>query len=57
MRTSLLIGLLLSLLLVSGGWWYANRQTNDQVCIALCIDDPLTEEIECLSPCEDLPNA
>lgn len=53
MRVSIVIGLLLSLLLISSGLWFQYRQSSPEVCVMMCIDDPLTPEVECLSPCED----
>ena len=53
MRVSIVIGLLLSLLLISSGLWFQDRQSSLEVCVMMCIDDPLTLEVECLSPCED----
>lgn len=52
MRISITIGLLLSLLLIGGGLWFQYRQSLPEVCVMVCIDDPLTPEEECLSPCE-----
>jgi len=53
MRISIAIGLLLSLLLVSGGLWFQHRQSLPDVCIMICIDDPSTPEFDCLSPCDN----
>ena len=53
MRISIVLGLLLSLLLIGGGLWFRHRQSLPEVCVMMCIDDPLTPEEECLSPCGD----
>lgn len=56
MKVGILIGLITTILYITAGVMTSrnnDRSSQPEVCIQVCVDDPSTPEIECLSPCEN----